>query len=246
MDLHPDMGATAAVADTEYLSYGFWLKRTTDAMGAITYNEIETFAMATGYGPNTDADIGEINGSATYSGGSVGVYVMTSGEDATSGHYMADVTLDATFGSTGSLGANDLYAIGGEVNNFVLSGGEENDWMVTLGLADLSGRADPGVPGMSPPGTTYTRTFTGVATGDAAAAGGTWNGEFHGLAGDAVDHDDDGATPTIDDVLPGAVTGEFNANFTDGTCGRGLRREEAVELTTAGSGSPHGNLGLHE
>ena len=40
----PDKGATSDVADADYLHYGFWLMRTTDADGAITYNEVETFA----------------------------------------------------------------------------------------------------------------------------------------------------------------------------------------------------------
>ena len=40
----PDAGATSDVADADYLHYGFWLMRTTDADGATTYNEVETFA----------------------------------------------------------------------------------------------------------------------------------------------------------------------------------------------------------
>ena len=44
----PLAGATSDVADADYLHYGFWLKNTTDADGATTYNEVETFAKATG------------------------------------------------------------------------------------------------------------------------------------------------------------------------------------------------------
>ena len=40
----PDTGATSDVPDADYLHYGFWLKRTTDAMGAVVYDEVETFA----------------------------------------------------------------------------------------------------------------------------------------------------------------------------------------------------------
>ena len=40
----PDAGATSDVADADYLNYGFWLKRTTDEDGVLTYNEVETFA----------------------------------------------------------------------------------------------------------------------------------------------------------------------------------------------------------
>ena len=37
-------GATTDQPDYDYLHYGFWLKRTADSDGAITYNEVETFA----------------------------------------------------------------------------------------------------------------------------------------------------------------------------------------------------------
>ena len=30
--------------DADYMHYGFWLKRTTDEDGVLTYNEVETFA----------------------------------------------------------------------------------------------------------------------------------------------------------------------------------------------------------
>ena len=42
----PDEGATSDVADADYLHYGFWLRRTTDEDGVLTYNEVETFAGA--------------------------------------------------------------------------------------------------------------------------------------------------------------------------------------------------------
>ena len=40
----PPMGATSDQPDADYLHYGFWLMRTTDADGVLTYNEVETFA----------------------------------------------------------------------------------------------------------------------------------------------------------------------------------------------------------
>ena len=40
----PSDGVTVDVADTDYLHYGFWLKRTTDADGMDTYDEVQTFA----------------------------------------------------------------------------------------------------------------------------------------------------------------------------------------------------------
>ena len=53
----PAMGATSDVADADYLNYGFWLMRTTDADGVLTYDEVETFAGATGIDRTGDAGL---------------------------------------------------------------------------------------------------------------------------------------------------------------------------------------------
>ena len=220
----PDAGATSDVADANYLSYGFWLKKTTDEDGVLTYNEVETFARAV-HPETTTAGIGEVTGSATYEGGSVGVYVKNVLDDqanivsATSGHFSADVELTATFGGD-SVAANDKFSIGGKITDFVLQHGEENDWAVGLGLADFSGRADGMAAGKTPPGSAFETEFDGVATGDSTATAGTWNGMFHGVSGQ-IDHDDDQDTDMIN-TPPAAVTGEFNANFTDGTAAGGF------------------------
>ena len=44
----PDEGAMSPVPDSDYLHYGFWLKKTTDKDGVTTYNAVQTFAGATG------------------------------------------------------------------------------------------------------------------------------------------------------------------------------------------------------
>ena len=216
----PDEGAESSQPDYEYLSYGFWLQKATDADDATTYNEVETFAMAVGFGDDlpTSQNLGLVQGSATYEGGSVGVYVKNVLDNqanivtATAGHFRADVELNATFGGD-NVAANNKFAIGGTITGFDLSGGEANDWAVELGLADFSTRADDGAPGMSGPGITHTPAFSGVATGDSTAVAGSWNGVFHGEAGDIGD-------PAVN-TPPAAVVGEFNANFTDGTAAGG-------------------------
>ena len=43
----PDEDVTVEEDDADYLHYGFWLKKTADADGAVTYNEVETFAGST-------------------------------------------------------------------------------------------------------------------------------------------------------------------------------------------------------
>ena len=42
---HAD-GAKVDVADADHLSYGFWLKRTTDEDGVLTYDDVETFVKS--------------------------------------------------------------------------------------------------------------------------------------------------------------------------------------------------------
>ena len=222
----PDRGAKSQVADTDYLQYGFWLMRTKKD-GATTYNEVETFAEAIGFGDEepTPDGLGAVTGDATYEGGSVGVYVKNVLDDqaniasATSGHFSADVELTANF-SGGDVPLNNHFTIGGTITKFVLSGGEENDWAVKLGLADFSTRTVGDDPGESMPGSTFTPMFSGVATGDSTALAGSWNGMFHGEAG-MLDHDGDEATPVVN-TPPAAVVGEFNANFTNGTAAGGF------------------------
>ena len=222
----PDPRVTSDVADANYLSYGFWLMKTTDEDGVLTYNEVETFAAVEGNEPTATTGLGAVTGSATYEGGSVGVYVknvlyeQANITSATSGHFVADVELNANFGG-GGVAANDQFSIGGKITNFVLQHGEENDWAVGLGLADFSGgRKGDGAPGKSAPGNSHTNIFDGDATGDSTATAGTWNGTFYGESGQ-IDHDDEQATDPIN-TPPVAVIGEFNANFTDGTAAGGF------------------------
>ena len=154
----PVDGAQIDVPDANYLSYGFWLKKTTDADGATTYNEVETFAMATGIDETGDSNLVDVEGTATYEGGAVGVYVKNVLDDqanitsATSGHFKAAVELNASFGG-GGVAANDQFTIDGDITGFVLQHGEENDWTVKLRPTDFSGRTAGNEPGKSAPGT---------------------------------------------------------------------------------------------
>ena len=88
----PDDDAMVDVVDADYLHYGFWLRRTTDEDGVLTYNEVETFA---GSSIAATGSVAGVKGTATYDGGAVGVYVINNeydvdtGDvvDATSGHF---------------------------------------------------------------------------------------------------------------------------------------------------------------
>ncbi len=217
----PADGEMVYVADTDYLYYGFWLMRTTDKDGVTEYDEVQTFFGAKDVEATATSNIGDVVGAATYKGGATGVYVKNVTDDqgavftATSGHFSADVELNASFGG-GNVADNNQFTIGGTIKDFQLQHDEENDWEVSLGLADLSGgRTDGGEPGKAGPGSSHTNVFDGATTGDSTSVKGTWNGAFYGSSA-AVDHDMDDTTPDINPAPP-SVLGEFNANFTDGT-----------------------------
>ena len=203
----PDPDAKSYVADADYLTYGFWLKRTTDDMDETTYNEVETFAMSS-RPASTGSDLDAVEGSASYEGGATGVYVKNvydsgggSIETATSGFFTADVSLMAYFGG-GDVTANQEDTVTGTIDNFDLQYGEENSWSVAL-------KSDPRAAGAS--------TFSGAANGGGAE--GKFSGTYHG------------PTPPTDDdadvnVAPAHVVGEFNANFSNGSVAGGFGAEK--------------------
>ena len=188
-------------------NYGFWLQKTTDADGAVTYNEVETFAgselEAT---PGGTGGLNDVVGTASYEGGATGVYVHSevnpdgSNVATTAGHFKADASLTAHFGGTSV--AEDLHdTVTGTIDNFALSGEEKNAWSVALKGRRADGEdtvvSDDGANGGGAPGA-FTATFHGP-------------------------------TPQIDAenanvglVAPGAVIGEFDANFSNGSVAGGF------------------------
>ena len=203
----PAEGAMADVSDAEFLHYGFWLKKTTDSDGAVTYNEVQTFA-----GASTDlgdsGSVSSVTGIATYSGGATGVYVMnkastlggggTEVSEASSGHFTADANLRAYF-EGGDTPANMADTLTGTIDNFMLSGMEMNDWSVTL-QSDQDLIAD-GIQGSA------SGIHSGTASGNVMGQPGSFSATFHGDL-TAVE----GVVPK-----PSAVTGEFNSVFSNGS-----------------------------
>ena len=208
----PAEGAMVDVADGDYLHYGFWLKKTTAANGAITYNEVETFA---GSSVAASGDVSTVLGQATYEGGATGVYVKNVYNPdrtinmATSGHFTADFRLMATFGQvpisatdpTGTIAPNLLYTVNGTIDNFMLSGGEDNMWSVAVA------------------GTIIPTTGTASGTAKGGDGDGSFSATFHGDV-TAVD----GVVPQ-----PGSVVGEFNAGFSDGSVAGGFGARKMME-----------------
>ncbi len=208
----PDAGATSDVPDSEYMHYGVWLKKTTDGDGAVTYNEVETFAGAS-FDASTGSEIAEVDGSASYEGKATGVYVhevynaVSNIESSTSGHFTADVMLTATFGqlpvsttdSTGTIAPNLLNTVKGTISDFVLSNGEENTWGVTVEAeiagANFEGMAKGGLPDSDP------------------NSDGSIKGTFYGETPFTPSTTDGGTVRTA----PGSMVGEFNTFFSNGS-----------------------------
>ncbi len=191
----PDDGATSDVADADYMHYGFWLQKTEDSDGAITYNEVETFA---GSSVAAISDTSSVQGTATYEGGATGVYVHhVTNEDgtrrsATSGHFMAEASLMATFGGN-RIPTADQNMLTGTIDNFMLSNREMNDWSVDL---ESSAASTDG-------------THSGTAKGGVTGQDGSFTATFHGSV--APD------TTTAVVPYPGSVVGEFNSVFSNGS-----------------------------
>ena len=195
----PNAGATVAVPDSDYLHYGFWVKKKLKDGEVAEYQDVQTFAGSS-LAVTTQAQMDAIDGpgtdtglTATYEGNAAGVYghkVLTNAgaeDEVSSGTFTADVSLTAYFGALTSVAEDKHNSVEGTVSNFELSGGQANNWKVTLDTADI---------------TTSTATFlgTGMAKGGGDAA--NWNGTFHGA-------------PTGTGAPPVAV-GEFNAHFNNG------------------------------
>ena len=187
----PNAGATSDVPDATYHHYGFWIKKTTDPDGVVTYNEVETFAGFTGMADNTDTSAAV--GTAKYSGGALGVYthkVLDSegGSTAVSGgHFTADANLTATFGQVnnaagvGTIAPNMLNTVTGTIDNFMLAGGEANNWSVSLEGNDSD--TNGSIVGTNTDGTVWSAQYYGASTAD---------------------------------TNPAAILGEFNAGFPNG------------------------------
>ena len=194
----PAPRVTTDQPDYEYLSYGFWLKKTTDEDGVLTYNEVETFARSS---LEMGSDVSAVEGSATYNGGATGVYVKdvhnSDGtlDTATAGHFTAAASLKVNFSGM-SVAVDDHNSITGTINKFELSGGEENAWS-----AALKGEIDTPADGIA----------SGTANGGGAP--GTFNATFYGPT-PVIEADGGDGTAR---VAPGSVVGEFDANFSNGS-----------------------------
>ena len=193
----PAAGATVGVADSDYMTYGFWLDTTTKDGEVTSYDAVQTFATSS-LGTSTGLDDTGVTGTATYAGGASGVYVHeTKKEDstldtATSGRFTADVSLEAYFDDTTLRNENTIE---GTISDFDLDGGPDNSWNVNV---SASFTADGLLE-------------NGVASG-MTGNNGSLSGQFHGAA------------DTVPSVLVGEFNSTFVNGTVAGAYG--ARKEE--------------------
>ena len=185
----PDSGAMVDVADADYMHYGFWLDTTTKDGAVSSYDAVQTFAFSSL--PEDRRTLGDVTGTAEYSGGAAGVYVHnTLNPDSTvavktSGRFTADVSLNVAFDDSATRKENSIQ---GSISNFELEHGESQKWNVGITAGIIDGFALNG----------------GVASG-MKGNDGSLTGQFHTPAGrDAAD-------------APEVLVGQFNANFVNGS-----------------------------
>ena len=182
-----DPEGTIDVADTAYISFGWWL----NAMGTMGY-EFDAFASVVGMGEEARTVVAaDVEGSATYKGAAAGKWAMqsTSDDSASGGHFTATATLTADFDANTAADdqpANDMVSIGGSITNFMTGDVSRPNWKVTLTAPEATDTID-----------SITNADTKWATGGAVPGVGKWSAVFYG--------------GMMDDDQPAAVAGEFDA-----------------------------------
>ena len=183
----PDSGAMAMMADPSYAYFGWWLVKSSDGPEVDVFHGVTDLA---GDDANLAApsDISALGGMATYSGLAAGKYAINPGlSPASGGHWTADATLTAKWGSETEAGM-----ISGMVENF-MAGGKAMDWSVKLGETALAstGTFNSGA-GSETEGDDIVWTVGGVD----GAESGAWSG---------------GLRAAGDNGVPMLATGQFNA-----------------------------------
>ena len=135
----PAPGAEAMVADSVYLHFGWWLREYTNPATVATemvYGSTtgSVYAPLDADGAATPAAFNAVTGTATFEGNAAGKYALVDElhDTAVGGHWTADASLTAKFGSVDSAAVIDVDlapgSISGEITNFSVG----DDWKVTL------------------------------------------------------------------------------------------------------------------
>ena len=186
----PGPNAMVSVKDDTYLYFGWWLHESSAGPEAVAFHGV------TEPSASTEA-ITTLSGTATYSGAAAGKYAIdpiAPGTYASGGHWTADASLTADFGTEATEGT-----ITGTIDGFMTDNGDEK-WRVSLGETNLlaAGTFDSAA---NDPATGVVWTIDG----EAAPEAGAWSGALHGQ------------TPPPDgNNVPSGVTGQFSAVYSEG------------------------------
>ena len=201
-----DTGAMVSISDSNYLYFGWWLRKDKDdeptaasAFTGVVGTAIEgSGATALGINPNALA------GKATYNGHAAGKFAISDpidGGDA--GHFTADAMLTATFGSGATAGLT------GTLDNF-MANEQSVPWSVSLLRAAWDGTTAGATAPVDDPDTSAVNEATDMTVwsidGNSAAADGTWSAQMY--------DEKPGAAPSGDGSnVPTSVTGMFQSHF---------------------------------
>ncbi|MDE0374049.1 MAG: hypothetical protein OXI73_16115 [Rhodospirillales bacterium] len=195
----PDSGAMAMMADASYAYFGWWLNKGTATEGTeagVFHGVTDLTGDDAQLAAPTAANFTPLGGTATYTGAAAGKYAINPGLSAASGgHWTADATLTADFGSETANGT-----ISGMIENF-MSGDTAMDWSVALGATALS---DAGVFSTTTDtsGDTANNAVVWTIGGVDGTEAGSWEGALYGEG---------------DNNVPTVTTGMFTG--THGTVG---------------------------
>ena len=185
-----DPEGTIDIADTAYISFGWWL----NAMGTDGAYVFDAFASTGMDMTAREVAPDSVDGTATYKGAAAGKYAMqsTSDDSASGGHFTANATLTADFDANTAAddqaAINDGVSIGGKIDGFMTGDVSRPNWKVTLTAPAPTTTPIDDMTGVS--------GMTSWTTGGAVPGEGTWSAVFYG------------GTPTSQ---PAAATGEFEA-----------------------------------
>ena len=193
---NPDARVTD-VPDPYYASYGWWIRTAEDGKLTVGFFESDKDGPVSSNLPDARL-LNALQGTATYSGGAVGNYALSSSTGGTNdaGHFTARVTLQADFSK--NVSANGMT---GTIDQFVGADGNTRNWEVELMGSSITSiglvralKADGTAGGANDPGAKTKWTIDGTA----GSASGQW-------VGNLKENGDDG--------VPKVGTGRFHSTF---------------------------------
>ena len=204
------------IDDPDYMYIGYWINRSTDAMGDSTAEANVFFGGTVASQVATDGaavdGYQDLEGQASYAGPATGAYVLKSfdergtGTVTAAGQFTATANLTATFGAPDTVASVNHNAISGMITDFMANGEMiDADWSLDLQNANIGATDGP---------TDAAPMFSGMTqeTDNMEGDLGAWRGQLFG----EVTDDDVDTTDMDETIYPSGVAGEFTGHFQNG------------------------------